>query len=93
MKKLVWDPDPRIFLQEINKIFPQAVIDVRQIEPVLDDGIPSQPIFFIGDYDGLRKYISTKHWSGDVTAIYEWTARTSDNPRVGRGTITLEKAA
>jgi hypothetical protein len=85
---VIWNSDPRIAISEMFRVHSNALVEIKQVHPKEDDNIPSRPLSFIRDYDGLRRYITEAHWN-KKDATYQWWVRAQGFPQIGTGKITF----
>jgi hypothetical protein len=86
MNGVPWSPDHAIRYGEAVTRHPAAYVRIKQLKPLEHDGIPSQPVSALPNYDALVAYLRERHWKGD-NAEYKWFVYDDSNFQWATGTI------
>lgn len=87
-ERVTFNSEQQVAIEEMLAEYPTARIFIKQVSPKEDDNIPSRPLSFIRDFEGLRKYIVDSHWNRK-DAVYQWAVRAKGHPQIGTGKIVF----
>jgi hypothetical protein len=76
--------DSRTKYFDIRKFYGAAIISIKQVYPVVNEGIPPVSFSACPTYDSLLQHVRERHWKGEEAA-YEWRAYTETKSALGIG--------